>query len=84
MKNIHGGLMKKQRGWKAKMNWLTGDSKKWLQNHRKLACTLHVAGDSVKGQWFCVLNESSTKTKAQNRGSGTERMLKVLAGSFCY
>lgn len=28
MKNTRGGLMERQRGWKAKMNWLTGDSKK--------------------------------------------------------
>lgn len=66
------------------MNWLTGDSKKWLHNHRKLACKIHVSGDSVKGQWLCVLNESSTETKAQNLSSGTERMLKVLVESFCY
>lgn len=76
--------MKRQRGWKAKMNWLTGDSNQWLQNHRKLACPIRVAGDSVKGQWLCVLNESSTETNAQNLSSGTDRMLKVLIGSFCY
>lgn len=50
MKNTHGGLTKKQREWKAKMNWLTGDSKNWLQSHRKLAHPIHVAGDSGKGQ----------------------------------
>lgn len=56
--------MKRERGWKAKMNWLTSDSKKWLQNQRKLACQILVAADSVKGQCLCVLNESSTVTKA--------------------
>lgn len=64
MKNIHGRLMERQRGWKAKMNWLTSDSKKWLQTHKKSAHPIHVAGDSVKGQWLRVLNESSTVTKA--------------------
>lgn len=64
MKNMRGGLTERQRGWKAKMNWLTGDSKKWLQTHRKLAHPIHIAGDSIKGQWLCVLNESSTVTKA--------------------
>lgn len=70
--NTHGGLMKRQRGWKAEMNWLTDGSKKWLQNHRKLVHPIHVAGDSVKCQWLCVLNESSTVAKVQTLSSGTE------------
>lgn len=84
IKNTHRGLMKRQRGWKAKMNWFTSDSKKWLQNQRKLGCPIRVAGDSVKGQWLCVLNESSTVTKAQAFKLRYRKTVKVLIANYCY
>lgn len=66
------------------MNWLTGDSNKWIQTHRKLAWPIHIAGDSVKDQWLYVLNESSTVTKAQTLKFRYRKTVKVLIESFCY